>query len=101
MESCASFTSTNLDQSILREVLKELKTPPMEILKLALKASQRQKQSRHNRIKSERERLAHEVRIARERAELTQANRRRDYFDAPDKLENVLEEKEFANGRTA
>jgi DNA invertase Pin-like site-specific DNA recombinase len=92
--SCVSFTSNDLDRFILREVFKVLESPPIDMLKSALEASRLEKQTRLSWIQSERERLAHEERVAHERADLTRGSLLRVHFDALEKLERVLQEKE-------
>jgi DNA invertase Pin-like site-specific DNA recombinase len=91
---CTWFVSYDFDQYILREVFKVLKTPPIDMLKSALEASRSHEQMRLSWIESERERLAHEERVAQDRADLTRGNLPRVHFDALKKLEKVLEEKE-------
>jgi DNA invertase Pin-like site-specific DNA recombinase len=93
-KACTTFISNDFDQCILREVFKVLKTPPIDMLKSALEASRNKKQTRLDWIKSERERLAHEERMAQERAELTRGSLQRVHRDALERLEKVLEEKE-------
>ena len=48
---CISFQSNDLDESILRELFKVLKAPPIEILKSALEASRTKKQTREDWIR--------------------------------------------------
>lgn len=59
---CMSFTSNDLEQSILREVFKVLKTPPIDMLKCALEGARKKKQTRKSWIGSEREACARRVR---------------------------------------
>jgi hypothetical protein len=91
---CTCFCSLELDRFIAREVLKVLKAPPLEMLKAALEASRTKKQARLDWIQSERERLAHEERVAEERAELARGKLQRVYFAALEKIEQIREEKE-------
>ncbi len=91
---CIRFTSCELEQYILTEVFKVLEAPPLEMLKAALEESRSQERSRLEWIESERERLAHEERIARDRAELSHGSLRRVHLDALEKLEEVLADKE-------
>ena len=93
-EPCTRFISYEFDQYILAEVFKVLETPPLAMLKAALQESQSQERARLGWIESERERLQHEERRARERADLTHGGLRRVHRDALEKLEKVLEEKE-------
>jgi hypothetical protein len=86
--------SNDFDRFILQEVFKVLKTPPIDMLKSALKASRSKKQTRLSWIGSERERLRHEQRIAEERADLTRGSLPRVHFDALAKLEKLREEQE-------
>ena len=91
---CTRFVSYEFDQYILEEVFKVLKTPPLDMLKAALAASQSQEQKRLSWIKSERERFTHEEKIARERADRTHGSLPRVHRDALEKLEKVLQEKD-------
>jgi len=93
-EPCTRFISYEFDQYILAKVFKVLQTPPLAMLKAALEESQSQELARVNRIDSERERLKHEERRARERAEITHNNLRRVHIDALEKLEKGLQKKE-------
>jgi hypothetical protein len=94
VKPCARFSSPELDRFVVREVLKVLKAPPIEMLKAALEASRTKKQARRDWIESERERLAHEERVAEERAELARGKLQRVYFAALEKIEQIREEKE-------
>ena len=93
-EPCTRFISYEFDGYILAEVFKVLKTPPLEMLKAALEESRNQEHKRANWIDSERERLDHEEKRARELADLAQGDLPRVHRDALQKLENVLKEKE-------
>jgi DNA invertase Pin-like site-specific DNA recombinase len=93
-EPCTRFISYEFDQYILKEVFKVLKTPPLEMLKAALEESKRKEVEHRNWIESERERLDHEERRARERADLTEGSLRRVHLDALEKLEKVFKERE-------
>jgi DNA invertase Pin-like site-specific DNA recombinase len=93
-DPCTRFISYEFDEYILKEVFKVLKTPPLDMLKAALEESGRKELKHRNWIESERERLEHEERKARERADISRGNLPRVHFDALKKLENVLEEKE-------
>ena len=93
-EPCTRFISHEFDGYVLKEVFKRLSAPPVEMLKAAL-ADSRSKQIAHkNWIQSERERLAHEERRARERADLTRGSLHFVHLDALKKLEQVLQAKE-------
>jgi hypothetical protein len=91
---CMRFGSLELDRFIAREVLRVLKAPPVEMLKAALEASRTKKQARRDWIESEGDRLAHEERVAEERAELARGKLQRVYFAALEQIEKVREEKE-------
>ena len=91
---CTRFVSYEFDQCILAEVFKVLDTPPLEMLKAALASSQGQEQNRLAWIDTERERLKHEERIARERANLTVGSLAFVHWDALVKLEKVLQDKD-------
>ena len=93
-EPCTRFVSYEFDQYILSDVFKVLETPPVDMLKAALAATESQEQKRLAWIESERERIKHEERIARERADATQDSLPRVHRDALEKLERVLQEKE-------
>ncbi len=93
-KACTSFVSKDFDQHILQEVFKVLKAPPIEMLRSSLEKSRRQKQSRASWIQAERERLAHEERMARARADLTHDSLRLVHLDALERLEKVLAERE-------
>ena len=94
IEPCTQFINREFDERILTEVFKILKTPPLEMLKLALQETRSHERSRLKWIESERERFEHEERRARERAELTHGSLRRVNRDALEKLENLFKEKE-------
>src|SRR5215813_3306541 len=100
-DPCTRFISYEFDQYILKEVFKILKIPPLEMLKAALEESRRKQLEHRNWIESERERLDHEERKARERADLTEGSLRRVHLDALEKLENVLKEREEFEQRVA
>jgi DNA invertase Pin-like site-specific DNA recombinase len=91
-EPCTRFVSYEFDQYVLEEVFKVLRTPPLEMLKAALEASKSRERERLAWIESERERLKHAERLARERADLTRGSLQRVHRDALEKLERVLEE---------
>jgi hypothetical protein len=93
-DPCTRFVSYEFDQYILAEVFKVLKTPPLDMLKAALAASESQEQKRLSWIASERERLKHEEKIARERADRAHGSLPRVERDALEKLERVLQEKD-------
>jgi DNA invertase Pin-like site-specific DNA recombinase len=93
-EPCTRFVSYEFDQYILAEVFKVLETPPLEMLRAALEETRRQERTRLSWIESERERLGHQERRARERADLTHGGLPRVHLDALEKLEKVLQEKE-------
>ena len=61
-----------------------LEAPPLEMLQAALEETRNQEVARPHSIESERERLAHEERIARERADFTRVAERvhRDALEA-------------------
>jgi DNA invertase Pin-like site-specific DNA recombinase len=94
IKRCTRFTSCEFEQFVLVEAFKILESPPFEMLKAALEESRNQERSRLEWIKSERERLAHEERVARDRADLAQGSYERVHRDALEKLEEVLAEKE-------
>ena len=93
-EPCTHFVSYEFDGYILREVFRVLETPPLHILQAALGESRSQERTRLNWTQSERERLDHEERKARERADITRGDLPRVHRDALQRLENVLQEKE-------
>ena len=70
------------------------KLHPIEMLKSALEATRTKKQTRLDWIRSERERLAHEQRLAEERADLTRGSLPRVHRVALENLETVLQAKE-------
>jgi DNA invertase Pin-like site-specific DNA recombinase len=91
---CTRFVSYEFDQYILAEVFKVLETPPLDMLKAALAASESQEQKRLSWVESERERLKHQEKIARERADCAHGSLPRVHRDALEKLEKVLQEKD-------
>ena len=93
-EPCTHFVSYDFDGYILREVFRVFETPPLDILRAALEESRNQERTRANWIQSERERLDHEEKRARERADLTEADLPLVHHDALRRLQNVLQEKE-------
>ena len=68
---CVNFGNNDLEKAIVRELLNVLKSPPIEMLRAAARASQSQKQARLSRMESERKRLANEERAAQERVDLS------------------------------
>ena len=93
---CTRLMSLDFDRGILREVLKILKSPPLEMLKSALEASRTKKQTQLKWIESQRERYAHEECLARERADLTRGKLPSVHYDALERQEKVMQErKEF------
>lgn len=93
-EPCTRFVSYEFDGYILREVFEVLKRPPLEMLQAALGESRNQERTRANWIQSERERLDHEEKRARERADLTEADLPLVHRDALKRLNKVLKEEE-------
>jgi hypothetical protein len=93
-EPCTRFISYEFDQYILAEVFKVLGAPPVEMLRTALEETQNQERVRLDWIEAERQRLDHEERRARERADLTHGDLPLVHRDALGKLEKVLQEKE-------
>jgi len=91
---CTRFVSNEFDHYVLQEVIKVLGSPPLDMLKEALAASESQNQKRLSWIKAEGERLDHEERVARERADLTRGSLQRVYLDALERLDKILQEKE-------
>ena len=94
IRQCSRFTSSEFEQYVLAAVFKVLEAPPLEMLQAALEETRNQEVARLHWIESERERLAHEERIARERADFTRGSLERVHRDALEKLERVFEEKE-------
>ena len=94
VEPCTRFTNAEFDRRVISEVFKILAAPPIDMLRAALKESRSQERARLEWIDSERERLTHEERAARERADLTRSSLPRVHLDALEKLEKVLEQKE-------
>ena len=93
-EPCTRFISYEFDGSILAEVFKVLESPPLVVLQEALEESRDQEHKRANWIESERERLDHEEKRARERADLTEADLPLVHRDALKRLNKVLQEKD-------
>ena len=91
---CSRFSSSNFEQYVLAAVFKVLEAPPLEMLQAALEETRNQELARLHWIESERERLSHEERIARERADFTRGSLERVHRDALEKLERIFEEKE-------
>jgi hypothetical protein len=91
---CMRFSSLELDRFVVQEVMKVLEAPPLEMLKAAREAARTKKQARRDWTQSERERLAHEERVAEERAELARGKLQRVYFAALEQIEQIREEKE-------
>ena len=78
-----------------------LQAPPIDMLKSALEATRTEKHRRLDWIKSEHERLAHEQRVAEERADLTRGSLPRVHRGALEDLEKVLQAKEQFEQRIA
>jgi DNA invertase Pin-like site-specific DNA recombinase len=93
-KACLSFCCNDLDEKILQEVFKILKAPPIGMIRAALEQSRSKIQTRLDWIESERARLAHEERLADERAKLAAERFPRVQRAALAKLEKILKEKE-------
>ena len=93
-KACLSFCCNDLDEKILREVFKILQAPPIDMIRAALEQSRSKIQTRLHWIESERERLAHEERLAEERAKLAAESFPRVQRAALAKLEKIMNEKE-------
>ena len=93
-EPCTRFVSFEFDDYVLAEVFKVLETPPLEMLMAALAESRHQEHARLAWIKSERERLDHVERVARDDVDDTRGRLHRVHFDALQKLEDVLRERD-------
>jgi DNA invertase Pin-like site-specific DNA recombinase len=93
-KACLSFCCNDLDERILREVFKVLQAPPIDMIRAALEQSRSKIQTRLQWVESERERLAHEERLADERAKLAQESFPLVQRAALAKLEKILKEKE-------
>jgi DNA invertase Pin-like site-specific DNA recombinase len=93
-KACLSFCCNHLDEKILQEVFKILQAPPVGMIRAALEQSRSKIQTRLHWIKSERERLAHEERLADERAKLAQERFPRVHLAAMAKHEKILKEQE-------
>ena len=100
-KSCTSFVSKDFDQYILQEVFKVLKAPPLDMLQSALEKTRTEKQTRLDWIQAERERLAHQERVARAHADLAYGSLERVHRDALAKVEKILKEKERFEQKTA
>lgn len=98
---CLNFSSNDIEPCILREVFRELKAPTIDRLKEALEASRSEKRMLVARIESERKRLEREERSAQEHVERTVGGIPRVYFDALEKLENVLQRKDQFEHKSA
>lgn len=96
---CSRFTSSDLEQYVLAAVFKVLDAPPLEMLQAALEETRNQELARLHWIESERERLSHEERIARERADFTRGSLERVHRDALEKLERVLKKKNGSSSK--
>ena len=66
----SAFAVTISTKELLREVFKVLQAPPVGMIRAALEQSRSKIQTRLDWIESERARLAHEERLAEERAKL-------------------------------
>jgi hypothetical protein len=93
-KACLSFCCNDLDEKILQEVFKVLQAPPVDMIRAALEQSRSKIQTRLHWIESERERLAHEERLADERTKLAQESFPRVQRAAMAKHEKILKEKE-------
>jgi DNA invertase Pin-like site-specific DNA recombinase len=91
---CVNFSSNDVEEAIVQEILNVLKAPPIEMLRAAARTSQSQKQARLSRMESELKRLANEERAAQERVDLSSQRLPRVPRAALEKLEKVLQEKE-------
>ncbi len=91
---CTRFISYDFDQTIVREVFKILKAPPLDTLKDALEESRRQKRLRLSWIEAERIRLNHERRRTEEFVDRSSPEHPYVYKHALDKLEMILKEQE-------
>jgi hypothetical protein len=91
---CTRFVSNEFDNYILDEVFKVLRIPPVDMLRSALEASRRQEQAQLSWIETERERLDHEERKAKELVDRSYGKHPRVYDHAVEKLEELLKEKQ-------
>lgn len=98
---CFMFSSDDLEPRILREVFRVLNTPPIHLLKRALKESRSEKRAVLGHIEAERERLERTERSAQEHVEATVGALPRLHFDALEKLEKVLQEREQFERKSA
>ena len=64
---CGFIEGRELDNSILRQLLSALENPPVEVLQLALEEAKKADEIRISQIDAQRERLEHELRLARDR----------------------------------
>ena len=64
---CGFIEGRELDNSILRQLLSALENPPVEVLQLALEGAEKADEIRISQIDAQRERLEHELRLARDR----------------------------------
>src|SRR5262249_52950705 len=91
---CSSCDGTQLDKAIEREVLKVLRTPPLELLREALRESRRNEERRKDWSQAERERHKHAVEVAMERLDRSRGDYPRVYAHAQQKLEEILKARE-------
>src|SRR5262245_49713910 len=88
---CSSFDGQQLDKAIEREVLKVLRTPPLELLKEAHAESLKQLEARKAWIKNERERLEHQRDETLDALNRSRFERPKLYAYVQDKLASILE----------
>ena len=87
---CSSCDGKELDRDIEREVLRVLRTPPVELLREALQESRKAKERRKDWIQAEKERFKHEQEKALEHLDRSLGESPRVYTHAQQKLEELL-----------
>ena len=89
---CCSIQGAELDAAVERAVLAALRTPPLEVLRVALAATREAERTHTARIETDRKRLAYQVEIARQRFEETDPRNAHVFTFASEQLEQRMQE---------
>jgi hypothetical protein len=98
---CCSIQGADLDAAVERAVLAVLRTPPVEVLREALAAAREADRTHAARLEADRQRLAYQLELARDRYEKADTRNARVFAFASDQLETRLKEQNEFNQRLA
>lgn len=89
---CCSIQGAELDAVVERTVLAVLRTPPLDVLREALAATREAERAHATRIEADRQRLAYQVELARQRYEEADPRNARVYAFASEQFEKRMQE---------